>query len=47
MLSGCEKNAIMMIDSPEPAKGRKSPAEAIYLGCLIRLPIMMTTMCAL
>ena len=44
-----KKNAIMMIDFAlqEEAKG-KSPAEAIYQGCLLRFrPIMMTTMSAL
>ena len=45
-----KKNAIMMIDfalEAERTEG-KSPAEAIYQGCLIRFrPIMMTTMCAL
>jgi HAE1 family hydrophobic/amphiphilic exporter-1 len=45
-----KKNAIMMIDFALEAERKegKSPAEAIYLGCLIRFrPIMMTTMCAL
>jgi len=45
-----KKNAIMMIDFALVAerKERKSPAEAIYEGCLIRFrPIMMTTMSAL
>ncbi len=45
-----KKNAIMMIDFALEAQRKegKSPAEAIYLGCLIRFrPIMMTTMCAL
>jgi HAE1 family hydrophobic/amphiphilic exporter-1 len=45
-----KKNAIMMIDFALAAerKERKSPAEAIYQGCLIRFrPIMMTTMSAL
>jgi HAE1 family hydrophobic/amphiphilic exporter-1 len=44
-----KKNAIMMIDFAlqEEAKG-KSPAEAIFEGCLLRFrPIMMTTMAAL
>jgi HAE1 family hydrophobic/amphiphilic exporter-1 len=45
-----KKNAIMQIDfalEAERAEG-KSPAEAIYEGCLIRFrPIMMTTMAAL
>jgi HAE1 family hydrophobic/amphiphilic exporter-1 len=45
-----KKNAIMMIDFALEAERKegKSPAEAIYQGCLIRFrPIMMTTMCAL
>jgi HAE1 family hydrophobic/amphiphilic exporter-1 len=45
-----KKNAIMMIDFALEAQRResKSPAEAIYQGCLIRFrPIMMTTMAAL
>jgi len=44
-----KKNAIMMIDFAQQAEGRgKSPAEAIYEGCLLRFrPIMMTTMSAL
>jgi HAE1 family hydrophobic/amphiphilic exporter-1 len=45
-----KKNAIMMIDFALEAQrtGGKSPAEAIYQGCLIRFrPIMMTTMAAL
>jgi HAE1 family hydrophobic/amphiphilic exporter-1 len=44
-----KKNAIMMIDFALQAEGRgKSPAEAIYEGCLLRFrPIMMTTMAAL
>jgi HAE1 family hydrophobic/amphiphilic exporter-1 len=45
-----KKNAIMMIDfalEDERKEGR-SPADAIYQGCLIRFrPIMMTTMSAL
>ena len=45
-----KKNAIMQIDfalEAERTEG-KSPAEAIYEGCLIRFrPIMMTTMAAL
>jgi HAE1 family hydrophobic/amphiphilic exporter-1 len=45
-----KKNAIMQIDfalEAERKEGR-SPAEAIYEGCLIRFrPIMMTTMAAL
>jgi len=44
-----KKNAIMMIDFALDAerKGR-TPAEAIYQGCLLRFrPIMMTTMAAL
>ncbi len=50
MLMGIvKKNAIMMIDFALQAEGRgKSPAEAIYEGCLLRFrPIMMTTMAAL
>ncbi len=42
-----KKNAIMMIDFALEAERKegKSPAEAIYQGCLIRFrPIMMTTM---
>jgi HAE1 family hydrophobic/amphiphilic exporter-1 len=45
-----KKNAIMMIDFALAAERKegKSPAEAIYQGCLIRFrPIMMTTMSAL
>jgi HAE1 family hydrophobic/amphiphilic exporter-1 len=45
-----KKNAIMMIDFALEAqrKDGKSPAEAIYQGCLVRFrPIMMTTMAAL
>ncbi len=45
-----KKNAIMQIDFALEAerKGNKSPAEAIYEGCLIRFrPIMMTTWAAL
>ncbi len=44
-----KKNAIMMIDFALEAQRseRKSPAEAIYQGCLIRFrPIMMTSMAA-
>jgi HAE1 family hydrophobic/amphiphilic exporter-1 len=45
-----KKNAIMMIDFALDAQRRegRSPADAIYEGCLIRFrPIMMTTMAAL
>jgi len=45
-----KKNAIMQIDFALEAerKGNKSPAQAIYEGCLIRFrPIMMTTWAAL
>ncbi|MCX5908798.1 MAG: efflux RND transporter permease subunit [Deltaproteobacteria bacterium] len=45
-----KKNAIMMIDFALEAerKERKSPAEAIFQGCLTRFrPIMMTTLSAL
>jgi HAE1 family hydrophobic/amphiphilic exporter-1 len=44
-----KKNAIMMIDfAVEAQRGGKTPAEAIYQGCLLRFrPIMMTTMAAL
>jgi HAE1 family hydrophobic/amphiphilic exporter-1 len=45
-----KKNAIMMIDFALDAQRNqgKSPAEAIYEGCLIRFrPIMMTTMAAI
>src|SRR5205807_607247 len=44
-----EKNAIMMIDfALEAQRDGKSPATAIYEGCLLRFrPIMMTTMAAL
>jgi HAE1 family hydrophobic/amphiphilic exporter-1 len=45
-----KKNAIMQIDFALDAERKhgKSPAEAIYEGCLIRFrPIMMTTMAAL
>jgi HAE1 family hydrophobic/amphiphilic exporter-1 len=51
MLMGIvKKNAIMQIDFALEAqrKENKSPAEAIFEGCLIRFrPIMMTTMAAL
>jgi HAE1 family hydrophobic/amphiphilic exporter-1 len=45
-----KKNAIMQIDFALEAERNegKSPADAIYEGCLVRFrPIMMTTMCAL
>jgi HAE1 family hydrophobic/amphiphilic exporter-1 len=45
-----KKNAIMMIDFALEAQrtDAKSPAEAIYTGCLLRFrPIMMTTVAAL
>ncbi len=45
-----KKNAIMMIDFALEAQRQegKTPAEAIYAGCLVRFrPIMMTTMAAL
>ena len=45
-----KKNAIMQIDFALEAerKEHKTPAEAVYEGCLIRFrPIMMTTMAAL
>jgi len=45
-----KKNAIMQIDFALEAERQhgKSPADAIYEGCLIRFrPIMMTTMAAL
>src|SRR5689334_17479807 len=45
-----KKNAIMQIDFALEAERNhgKSPADAIYEGCLIRFrPIMMTTMAAL
>jgi HAE1 family hydrophobic/amphiphilic exporter-1 len=44
-----KKNAIMMIDFAIDARREgKSPAEAIYQGCILRFrPIMMTTMAAL
>jgi len=45
-----KKNAIMMIDFALEAQRKegKTPAEAIYQGCLVRFrPIMMTTMAAL
>jgi len=45
-----KKNAIMMIDFALEAQRNegKSPADAIYEGCLVRFrPIMMTTMAAL
>jgi hydrophobic/amphiphilic exporter-1 (mainly G- bacteria), HAE1 family len=45
-----KKNAIMMIDFALEVQRNegKSPAEAIYQGCLVRFrPIMMTTMAAL
>jgi HAE1 family hydrophobic/amphiphilic exporter-1 len=45
-----KKNAIMMIDFALVAQRKegKSPADAIYEGCLVRFrPIMMTSMAAL
>jgi HAE1 family hydrophobic/amphiphilic exporter-1 len=45
-----KKNAIMMIDFALEAQRKegKSPADAIFQGCLVRFrPIMMTTMAAL
>jgi HAE1 family hydrophobic/amphiphilic exporter-1 len=44
-----KKNAIMMVDfAISEREGRKTAAEAVYKGCLIRFrPIMMTTMAAL
>src|SRR5262249_44726995 len=44
-----KKNAIMMIDfAIEARREGKSPAEAIYQGCILRFrPIMMTTMTTL
>ena len=45
-----KKNAIMMIDFALEAQRKegKSPADAIYQGCILRFrPIMMTTMAAL
>ena len=45
-----KKNAIMQIDFALEAERQhgKTPAEAIYEGCIIRFrPIMMTTMAAL
>ena len=45
-----KKNAIMMIDFALEAQreGSKTPAEAIFEGCLVRFrPIMMTTMAAI
>ena len=44
-----KKNAIMMIDfAIEAERDGKSPEEAIYQACLLRLrPILMTTMAAL
>jgi HAE1 family hydrophobic/amphiphilic exporter-1 len=44
-----KKNAIMMIDfALDAERGGKSPATAIYEGCVLRFrPIMMTTMAAL
>lgn len=45
-----KKNAIMMIDFALEAQrnGDKTPAQAIYEGCLVRFrPIMMTTMAAI
>jgi HAE1 family hydrophobic/amphiphilic exporter-1 len=50
MVGIVKKNAIMMIDFALEAQRNqgKSPAEAIYDGCLIRFrPIMMTTMSAI
>ena len=45
-----KKNAIMMIDFALEAQRNegKSPADAIYEGCIVRFrPIMMTTLAAL
>jgi hydrophobic/amphiphilic exporter-1 (mainly G- bacteria), HAE1 family len=45
-----KKNAIMMVDFAiaREREGHKTPAEAVYEGCLVRFrPIMMTTMAAL
>jgi len=45
-----KKNAIMQIDVAldEQRRNRRSPADAIYEGCIVRFrPIMMTTMAAL
>jgi hydrophobic/amphiphilic exporter-1 (mainly G- bacteria), HAE1 family len=45
-----KKNAIMMVDFAiaREREGKKTAAEAIYEGCLVRFrPIMMTTMAAL
>src|SRR5262249_54788512 len=44
-----KKNAIMQIDFARDAeRSGKSPADAIYEGCLVRFrPIMMTTMAAM
>lgn len=45
-----KKNGIIMIDFALEAQRKegKSPADAIYQGCLVRFrPIMMTTMAAL
>src|SRR5262249_51635903 len=44
-----KKNAIMQIDFARDAEREgRSPAEAIYQGCLVRFrPIMMTTMAAM
>jgi multidrug efflux pump len=50
LLGIVKKNAIMMIDFALDAEreGGKSPVEAIYQACLLRLrPILMTTMAAL
>jgi HAE1 family hydrophobic/amphiphilic exporter-1 len=50
MVGIVKKNAIMQIDFALDAERQhgKTPAEAIYEGCLIRFrPIMMTTLAAL
>jgi len=50
LLGIVKKNAIMMIDFALDAEreGGKTPVEAIYQACLLRLrPILMTTMAAL
>src|SRR2546428_12172948 len=49
LVGSVKKNAIMQIDFARDAeRAGKSPADAIYEGCLVRFrPIMMTTMAAM
>src|SRR2546428_11691582 len=49
LVGSVKKNAIMQLDFARAAeRAGKSPADAIYEGCLVRFrPIMMTTMAAM